>query len=59
MDKLLLDVDSVAERLSLGRTVIYRLIGDGSLRSIKVGKRRLIPVDALAEFVANQQAVEA
>lgn len=58
MDKLLLDVETVADRLSLGRTVIYRLLGDGSLRSIKIGKRRLVPTEALAEFVANQEAVE-
>lgn len=56
MEKVLLDVESAAEALSLGRTVIYRLLGDGSLRSIKVGKRRLIPVDALAEFVSKQEA---
>lgn len=32
-----------AERLTgLGRTYFYKLMGEGKLRSVKIGKRRLI-----------------
>ena len=49
--RLLLRVDEAGHRLNLGRTVMYELIRSGRLRSVKVGKLRLIPSSALAEFV--------
>ena len=49
--RLLLRVDEAGRRLNLGRTVMYELIRSGRLRSVKVGKRRLIPTSALVEFV--------
>ena len=36
---------------SVGRTTIYRAISSGELRSLKVGKRRLIAVDALRQWL--------
>lgn len=38
--------------LPCGKTMIYRLIKEGKLRSIKVGRTRLIPAEAIAEFLA-------
>ena len=49
--RLLYRVDEAAHRLNLGRTVMYELIRSGRLRSVKVGKLRLIPSSALVEFV--------
>jgi excisionase family DNA binding protein len=49
--RLLLRVDEAGRRLNLGRTVMYELIRSGQLRSVKVGKLRLIPSSALVEFV--------
>ena len=49
--RLLLRVDEAGRRLNLGRTVMYELIRSGRLRSVKVGKLRLIPTSALVEFV--------
>ena len=48
---LLLRVDEAGRQLNLGRTVMYELIRSGRLRSVKVGKLRLIPASALVEFV--------
>jgi len=31
----------------IGRTTLYKLMGDGSLSSVKIGNRRLIPASAL------------
>lgn len=45
-------IDEAARALGLGRTTIYALIGEGLLRSIKVGNRRLIPASALESFLA-------
>jgi excisionase family DNA binding protein len=35
----------------VGRTTIYSAIGSGELRSLKVGKRRLIEVEALRAWL--------
>ena len=46
---------SEAARLAgVGRTTIYSSISAGELRSIKVGKRRLIAVDALREWLRRR-----
>ncbi|HYN68823.1 MAG TPA: helix-turn-helix domain-containing protein [Candidatus Eisenbacteria bacterium] len=52
----LLDVDEAAALLALGRTSVYSEIGAGRLRSCVVGRRRLIPAAAIAEFIADRQA---
>lgn len=51
MDKLLLTPEEAAEVLSLGRTKVYQLIGDGTLRSVRIGKCRRVPAAALADLV--------
>jgi excisionase family DNA binding protein len=38
--------------LSLSRTVIYEQIRAGRLRSVTQGRTRLIPADAIADYVA-------
>lgn len=50
---LLCSVDEAAECLGVSRSVIFRLIRDGQLRSVKIHKRRLIPLSVLDEFVAG------
>lgn len=50
-DPLLLSVDEAARLLGIGRTVVYRLLSQGNLRSVKVGGRRLVPRSAVDAFV--------
>ena len=50
---VLYDVDEAAEALRLSRSALYELIRSGQLRSVKSGRRRLVPVAALAEYVAR------
>lgn len=50
-------VDEAALALRLSRSAIYELIRSGRLRSVKQGRRRLIPVSALAEYVASLEVV--
>ncbi len=52
--KLLVTVEEAATALSLGRTYTYQLVLRKEIRSIKVGRKRRIPVDALHDFVARQ-----
>ena len=50
---VLYDVDEAAEALRLSRSLLYELIRSGRLRTVKAGRRRLVPVAALAEYVAS------
>lgn len=47
--------EMAAASLGLGRTTTYRLIKEGRLRSIKVGRRRLVTVDEIARFLRDEQ----
>lgn len=49
---VLYSVEEAAEALRLSRSTLYELIRSGQLRSVKFGRRRLVPVDALDEYVA-------
>jgi excisionase family DNA binding protein len=50
---VLYTVGEAAEALRLSRSVIYELIRSGRLRTVKQGRRRLVPVHALDEYVAS------
>ena len=56
MEPLLIGVESAATALGVKRSKLYELIATGSLKSVKVGTRRLIPAEALHEFVALLEA---
>ncbi|GAA2614393.1 helix-turn-helix domain-containing protein [Actinomadura fulvescens] len=49
MTPLLLTVDEAAERLRVSRWSLYNLIRSNQLRTVKIGRRRLVPVAALDE----------
>jgi excisionase family DNA binding protein len=55
----MLSIASASRRLAMGRTAVYDAIGRGDLRSLKVGRRRLIPADALAELAQRGTAPNA
>ena len=54
--KLLLSVSEAAERLGLGRTLVYRLVLCGDIKSVTVGRCRRVPVEALEAFVQERLA---
>lgn len=45
--------EDAGKMTGLARTQIYKAIKDGDLKSLKIGKRRLIRVDALKEWLAS------
>ncbi len=53
---MLLKIEEVVRILSLGRSQVYKLITSGELRSIKIGRSRRIPREALADFLASFEA---
>ena len=54
---LLYRVDEAAVALRLSRSVLYELIRTGQLRTVKAGRRRLVPVAALSEYVDSLDGV--
>ena len=56
----LLTVEAAAQRLSIGRTTMYALLKSGQINSVRIGRLRRIPADALTAYttrlVAEQNA---
>ena len=50
-DQLLYTPEGAAAKLASGRTTIYELMKSGELRSVKIGRSRRIPADALQDYV--------
>lgn len=45
--------DEAAKMIGVGRDTVYTLMRSGRLRSIKVGRIRLIPVAAIDELLSR------
>tara|TARA_Y100000310_G_scaffold186390_1_gene186555 strand:+ start:8532 stop:8732 length:201 start_codon:yes stop_codon:yes gene_type:complete len=56
--KLLLKVETAAELCDMGRSKFWELVMAGEIESIKIGRSRRIPADALRAWVGRQTAVE-
>jgi len=44
------------EDLSVGRSKVFELIESGELRSVKIGRRRLVPSTAIAEYIERLES---
>jgi len=55
MEKLLLTPEDAADLLSIGRSKLYELIGDGRLASVRIDASRRVPMSALVDFVESLQ----
>jgi excisionase family DNA binding protein len=47
------NIERAQERLGVGRSKIFELIASGQLRSVCVGRRRLVPEQAIRDFIAR------
>ena len=55
----LLSIEEVRDRLGgIGRTTVWKLIGDGDLRRVKIGARSLVLESSLVDYVAGQVEAE-
>jgi excisionase family DNA binding protein len=52
----LLSVSEAATALGIGRTALYAEIQAGRCRSVKVGRRRLVPESAIAAYSGRSRA---
>ncbi len=55
LDRLMYSPVEAAWQLSVSRARLYELMAAGQIRSVKIGTRRLIPRQALIEFVEALQ----
>ncbi len=51
--------EEVGRVLGIGRTFVYDLLASGQLESIKLGRRRLVPVDAIERLIAEERQRQA
>jgi len=56
---VLVTIKQAALMLSLGRSTVYELIGDGKLEVVHIGRSARVPVDAIAKLVAGLRTAEA
>ncbi len=49
-------VEAVMEQLGIGRSMVFSLMASGQLRSVKIGRRRLVPDSAIVEFVEKLES---
>jgi excisionase family DNA binding protein len=49
----LLSIRQAARELGICRTIVYELIRDAKIKSVKIGRRRLICRDAIEAFIAS------
>jgi excisionase family DNA binding protein len=50
-ERLAYRVDEACRALGISRTTLYKLIASGELRTVMVGGRRLIPLEAAEALV--------
>lgn len=55
-DRLAISINEAARVAGVGRTRIYQALGDGELPSIKLGRRRLIRLSAIEDWLAKHEA---
>jgi len=58
-EKLAYSVKEATEAAGIGRSTLYTALADSSLRSIRVGSRRLILYDDLRAWLESQAAIPA
>jgi excisionase family DNA binding protein len=50
-ERLVLTIEEAAERLCIGRTLMYSLVKAGAVESVRIGRLRRVPADALDAFL--------
>jgi excisionase family DNA binding protein len=49
----MVSVPRAARRLAIGRSKCWQAVSSGELGSVKIGRRRLVPVEAIDAYVAK------
>lgn len=57
-EKLGYTMEEAAAQLGAGRSTMFKLVAAGNIESVKIGRQRIIPADALREFLEKQRALQ-
>lgn len=55
-DRLLYSIEDSADLLSLGKRKVEELVRDGEIETVTIGRRRLVPAEALVDYVKRLKA---
>ena len=53
LERRLYSIKDVAEILSVDKDTVYQLAYAGTLKTVKLGRRRLVPSEALDAYIAT------
>ena len=53
MENILASIPEATRMLSVGRSTLYRLISDGKLQTVKIGRRTLIRMDSIQSLASG------
>jgi excisionase family DNA binding protein len=56
VEKLLLTIAEAAQVIGLGRSKVYELVASGAIESVRIGRSRRVPLDAVEAYVAELRA---
>ena len=54
-EQILDTIEGTARRLGVGRSMVYELIKEGELETVKIGRCRRIPVDSISALVQRRR----
>lgn len=52
-DQILLTIPDALRRVAIGRSYLYERLAEGSIRSVKAGRRRLVDAASLQAWAAS------
>lgn len=52
-ERLVYSIDETLQELGVARATLYRFINSGQLKTVRMGKRRLVAAAALREFLES------
>ena len=50
--RVALSVEEAAERLGVSRSLLWKMVNQGTIRTVRAGHRVLVPVSAVEEFLS-------
>lgn len=51
--RVMFTAEEAAEQLGIGRTVMFRLIRNGDIASVRIGRLRRVPASAIQDYAAR------
>ena len=51
-ERVALSVNEAAESLGVGKSLIWKMVNQGTIRTVRAGHRVLVPVSVVEEFLS-------